>query len=178
MVSFRATLLSICRRPATWLALGASFLFADYTLGPDVTVPALYIIPVGVAAWYGGLQWALPLAICMALIRITFLYIWGEPLLTLILNFLNRGIPLFFVAYLVARTARQTRELQSRVKMLEGMLPICSFCKKIRDDKQQWHRLEKYIESQTDAYFSHGVCPECSNKHYKPFLEEMDSKKR
>jgi hypothetical protein len=55
-------------------------------------------------------------------------------------------------------------EAQSQVKRLEGIIPICMYCKKIRDDKKSWHQLEQYISEHSDAMFSHGVCPECSEK--------------
>ena len=54
----------------------------------------------------------------------------------------------------------------SRIKTLSGLLPICSNCKKIRDDKGYWNRIESYIETHSDASFSHGMCPECSDKLY------------
>ncbi|WP_246293787.1 PAS domain-containing protein [Desulfobacter latus] len=52
------------------------------------------------------------------------------------------------------------------VKTLSGLLPICSVCKKIRDDKGCWNILEEYIEKHSDVSFSHGMCPECSDKLY------------
>lgn len=52
------------------------------------------------------------------------------------------------------------------IKVLGGLLPICSFCKKIRDDEGYWHQLETYISEHSDAVFSHGVCKECCQKHY------------
>ncbi len=52
----------------------------------------------------------------------------------------------------------------ARVKRLEGIIPICMYCKKIRDDKEEWHRLEAYISDHSDAEFSHGICPECYGK--------------
>lgn len=58
-----------------------------------------------------------------------------------------------------------TRALEE-VKMLSGLLPICSSCKKIRDDKGYWNQLESYIEKHSDASFSHGLCTECSDKIY------------
>ncbi|MCK5311098.1 MAG: hypothetical protein KAJ62_03260, partial [Desulfobacteraceae bacterium] len=54
----------------------------------------------------------------------------------------------------------------SQVKQLKGMLPICANCKKIRDDSGYWQQVEKYVEKNTDAIFSHGMCPECSDKLY------------
>lgn len=52
------------------------------------------------------------------------------------------------------------------IKTLKGIVPICSTCKKIRDDKGFWNSLESYIQQHSDASFSHGICPECSDKLY------------
>lgn len=64
---------------------------------------------------------------------------------------------------------RLISELQrtlSEVKTLRGFLPICSHCKKIRDDKGYWNQIESYIHKHSDAEFSHGICPECAKKYY------------
>ncbi len=60
----------------------------------------------------------------------------------------------------------------SEVKTLRGFLPICAHCKKIRDDKGYWDKIESYIHKHSDAEFSHGICPECMKKLYPEFLEE------
>jgi DNA-binding response OmpR family regulator len=60
--------------------------------------------------------------------------------------------------------AARIRELQdalAQVKQLQGMLPICSYCKKIRDDHNYWQRVESYLMEHTEVQFSHGICPEC-----------------
>ncbi len=54
----------------------------------------------------------------------------------------------------------------SHVKQLQGLLPICMFCKKIRDDSDTWHRLETYIERNSEALFSHSLCGDCRLQHY------------
>jgi hypothetical protein len=54
----------------------------------------------------------------------------------------------------------------SEVKILSGLLPICSHCKKIRDDKGYWNSIETYIHEHSEAKFSHGICQECIKKHY------------
>lgn len=54
----------------------------------------------------------------------------------------------------------------AKIKRLEGFLPICSYCKKIRDDKGSWQQIEEYIRERSDAEFSHSICPECAKKHY------------
>jgi response regulator RpfG family c-di-GMP phosphodiesterase len=63
--------------------------------------------------------------------------------------------------------ARQKGELEAalaQVKQLEGIIPICAYCKKIRDDKNSWHQLEAYISDHSEALFSHGICPDCLGK--------------
>jgi response regulator RpfG family c-di-GMP phosphodiesterase len=68
------------------------------------------------------------------------------------------------VAALQQRLAERVAELQdalSHVKQLSGLLPICSYCKRIRSDNDYWEQLESYIAEHTDAQFSHGICPHC-----------------
>ena len=61
---------------------------------------------------------------------------------------------------------------QKRISILEGMLPICSSCKKIRQD-QDWIVLEEYIRSHSLADFTHGLCPECIQKLYPEYAHEI-----
>ena len=64
---------------------------------------------------------------------------------------------------------RLNAELQdalAEIKALRGILPICSSCKKIRDDEGYWNQLEVYIQEHSEAVFSHGLCPECAKKLY------------
>ncbi len=60
----------------------------------------------------------------------------------------------------------ELREAISKIKTLSGMFPICSSCKKIRDDKGYWNQIEAYIRDHSEAKFSHGLCPECADKLY------------
>lgn len=53
-----------------------------------------------------------------------------------------------------------------RIKCLEGIIPICMYCKSIRNDQDCWQRLEEYIETHTDARFSHGICDSCKEEHF------------
>ena len=59
------------------------------------------------------------------------------------------------------------------IKTLQGILPICAYCKKIRNDKGYWDKLEKYLIEHTDANFSHGVCPQCLKKEMPEIYEKM-----
>ena len=71
----------------------------------------------------------------------------------------------------------ELEEALSQIKTLRGLLPICSYCKKIRDDKDYWQQLETYISQRTDAEFSHGVCPDCFEKHIRPELDQLRASK-
>jgi hypothetical protein len=59
------------------------------------------------------------------------------------------------------------------VKQLSGMLPICSSCKKVRDDHGYWSQIETYLSEHTEATFTHGVCPDCAQR----FREEIQARR-
>jgi DNA-binding response OmpR family regulator len=58
----------------------------------------------------------------------------------------------------------QLEDALAHVRTLQGILPICSYCHKIRSDKESWERLENYIVQHSEAKFTHGICPECMKK--------------
>lgn len=61
----------------------------------------------------------------------------------------------------------------AKVKQLEGIIPICMYCKKIRNDQESWQQLEGYISEHSEAHFSHGICPDCFRKAYAEAEEEF-----
>lgn len=63
------------------------------------------------------------------------------------------------------------------VKTLRGIVPICSFCKKIRNDQGYWDQVEVYVKAHTEADFSHGVCPDCLKQHYPDFVMDGNPEK-
>jgi PAS domain S-box-containing protein len=65
----------------------------------------------------------------------------------------------------------ELKDALAKIKTLSGMLPICSYCKKIRDDKGYWDQVDSYISKHTDTVFSHGMCPECAKKALKEYEE-------
>jgi CheY-like chemotaxis protein len=74
------------------------------------------------------------------------------------------------------RMEKQRQELEQaamQIRSLEKLLPICSYCKKIRADKDYWQEVEGYISEHTDTMFSHSICPECYDVHVKPQLESL-----
>jgi len=71
------------------------------------------------------------------------------------------------------RLIEELHKALAEVKTLNGLLPICSHCKKVRDDKGYWNQIESYIHKHSDAEFSHGICPECAKK-YHPDMDIYD----
>ncbi len=66
----------------------------------------------------------------------------------------------------------ELQDALAKVKKLSGLIPICSSCKKIRDDQGYWNQLEKYLLEHSDATLSHGLCPDCAKKLYPEVFEE------
>lgn len=64
----------------------------------------------------------------------------------------------------------------AEIRQLSGLLPICSGCKKIRTDKGYWEEVEEYISQNTDATFTHGICPDCVKKFYPDLAERLPPK--
>lgn len=73
------------------------------------------------------------------------------------------------------RVAQRILDFIRQVRQLKQLMPICSYCKKIRDDKDYWHQIESYIHAHTGADFSHSICPDCYEKYVKPQIGTLDS---
>ncbi len=79
----------------------------------------------------------------------------------------------YYLIHLLSKQKEETIQVNNnltkvlnQVKILRGLLPICAACKKIRDDYGNWRQLEKYISENSEAIFTHGICPECVQKLY------------
>jgi CheY-like chemotaxis protein len=69
------------------------------------------------------------------------------------------------------KAAERMLGLRQHVQQLEGLLPICSYCKRIRDSSERWESIERYVEARSEAQFSHGYCPDCYEKYVRPQIE-------
>jgi phosphoserine phosphatase RsbU/P len=79
------------------------------------------------------------------------------------------------VIALQRKLADRVRKLETalaEVSLLSGLLPICSYCKKVRDDKNYWQEVETYVAARSDVHFSHGICPPCWLAVVQPQLAE------
>lgn len=71
------------------------------------------------------------------------------------------------------KTVEQLRRAISDLKTLSGLLPICSYCKRIRDAKGDWQQVDSYITDHSAAGFSHSICPECLKEHYPEYADDV-----
>lgn len=93
------------------------------------------------------------------------------------------GSTLFFkitnpILQKLQNTVSDLEKALREVKTLKGFLPICSFCKKIRDDQGYWDQVETYIRKHSEVEFTHGLCPECVKKHYPELFEALQNRNR
>jgi hypothetical protein len=155
-------------RPWQWMAVFFAILVGDYLTGPFIHSAVLfYLIPIGLAAWSGAFWWSLALALLWPPLRLGIVALWGAPWpwrLTVEDMIVDLIVSVLF-ASLVWHVVRQERKL----RVLEGMLPVCGFCKRIRNGTE-WQQMERYITEHSEAEFSHTFCPECGERHYGEFL--------
>lgn len=84
------------------------------------------------------------------------------------------------IAELQKTVADRVVELElalSRVKQLQGLLPICSYCKKVRDDQNYWQQVDSYITKHTEVEFSHSICPDCYDRLVEPQMQKLEARK-
>ncbi len=156
-------------RPRHWVGASVAILALEYLTGPFIQFPILFTLPVVLAAAGAGRAWGLALAVGLPLVHLSFFALWRSPTpwrLILADTAIDVGVLAFF-ALLVDRIVRQARAL----RVLQGMLPICGFCKRIRVAPGEWQQLERYISDHSEASFSHTFCPECAERHYGTALD-------
>jgi hypothetical protein len=139
----------------------------DWATGYDLNFFVFYFAPVAFAAWKLGARSGYATAIISGLVwaaadRLSghhysapFYAYWDTSL---------RTISLLIISFATARIHALEQEAQRKVQHLSGLLPICAWCKKIRNDRGYWERVEEYIEQHSEAHFTHSICEECSRK--------------
>jgi len=129
----------------------------------------LYAVPVALAAWYSDRWTAVAIAIAVPVFHMAVVFIVmgrTESAMLLATMTVARGLVILVMALWFARLAEHERQLLRYVVKLEGLLPICSVCKSIRNEAGAWEPLEGFISSRSDADFTHGLCPRCVARHY------------
>ncbi len=90
---------------------------------------------------------------------------------------LNAGVRIVQLQTELADRVRELEAALANVKLLQGLLPICCYCKKIRDDGNYWQQVEHYLTEHSDAQFSHGICPDCYDKVIRPQLAALNKQR-
>jgi response regulator RpfG family c-di-GMP phosphodiesterase len=80
------------------------------------------------------------------------------------------GVRVIGLERMLANKVHQLEVALEDVKQLRGLLPICSYCNKIRNDDDYWEQVDSYITRHSDVEFSHSICPSCYEKHVQPML--------
>jgi len=150
----------------------------DYMTGYELGFFAFYFLPIAVAAWRIGLFSALITAIFSAMIwfwmdaltghmyRDNVVAVWNT--IIRLISFIIIGWGMAWIHDLLLKERNTTAELRralAEIKILEGILPICASCKKIRNQHNGWQQMEVYITEHSKAQFSHGLCPECAKRY-------------
>jgi len=140
----------------------------DWEMVPLKVFPFVFIFPLMLAAWNRSLPFAVFCAVGLSLTRLAHQFVFDEKPYTAeeVAAALVRFFVLLLLAVLTQQLGSRTRQLRQRVRLLEGILPICARCKSIRDKHNNWVQLEHYITAHTDAQFSHSLCPQCFKEFY------------
>jgi hypothetical protein len=162
-------LISTPPRRWQWMACAVAILGLDYLSGPFLQFPILFVVPVVLATWSDGRRWGLAVAIAMPLVRLSFAAQWWSSDL-LPLEILDHAVDILILAAF-AFVAHRYLVQERKLRVLQGLLPICGFCKRIRTSDESWHQLEQFITDNSEAKFSHTFCPECGERHYSGYLK-------
>ena len=151
--------------------------YVDYLTGLEAVVFSFYLLPIRLASVRLGLASGIVISMWATLCWCLSDYYAGQSYsneLIAMWNLMVRLAAFLVVAWLSARNvalfaqeraaSAGLQKALSEIKLLEGMLPICAGCKKIRDEKGQWNLLEHYIQQHTAATFTHGMCPDCARQ--------------
>lgn len=163
-------------RLVLWFLIAAVIIVADYFAGPYIHFPVTYIIPIAFVSWCKGRFWGIIFSITMSLFRLYFsVILWVVPgtYIETGLNFAVSVSVFALLATLFAKISENNRKLSEEVDVLSGLLPICSNCKKIKNDSDDWEQVESYISKKSSASFTHGLCPECKKKLYGAELQKL-----
>ena len=164
--------------------LMAMILLLDLSIPLGVAVGVLYIVPVFLSLWSSRQRVTVIVAVAASVFTIGA-YLYKPSVAEMWKVLLNRSFSLI-VIWITAILGLQRRKILiereqalrdrekaiEKLKVLSGLLPICSSCKKIRDDHGYWNDLAGYISEHSEAEFSHGICPACAEKLYPEYYEK------
>lgn len=151
----------------------------DHVTGRHLGLYVFYFVPVALGAWAlgrrAGLAMAVAAAACWVLVDgmsdqaypTRFYMAWNAGVR--LLSFVFVSISVSTIRHMLDQERALSRQLQSalrEVRVLEGLLPICASCKRIRNREGSWERLESYLGARSEVSFTHSICPTCARELY------------
>jgi len=150
----------------------------DYITGHDFGFFVFYYIPTALAVWLLSLYAAVLVAVISALLWFwtdvaggkifpdAFTAVWNTSIrLAAFLVIAFGGHRIRELLNKELQTSESLRRALAELTILEGILPICASCKKIRNPENEWQQMERYITEHSEAQFSHGLCPDCARRY-------------
>lgn len=149
----------------------------DWQTGYKLNFFVFYFIPIGITAWFLGIESTIIISITSSLAwyiadkhsghtySSNFYLVWNTSIR--FVSFMIIGWSFSKVNFLFRSEEIKTKQLQkalSEIKTLQAFLSICCVCKKIRNEDGKWQQMESYISNHSETKFSHGYCPECAQK--------------
>ena len=151
---------------AQGLALGVLSVGLQKLLAPLVAPDSYQLLlgAVAIGVMYAGV-WAGASALLVTALAKCFLFFPAESSLHLFSTTLLLRFGLFVcLGLLICWLGQKMHASRREVRLLSGLLPICAWCKRVRDEKDQWQPLEVYIHDHSEADFTHGLCPDCARE--------------
>ena len=152
---------------AVAVAFGVAFL--DYVTGNEISFSIFYILPVFGTSWFVGRRAGIALAVLCSLLWLLADLATGSQFSHPLIPGWNALVRLvfFLVIGVSVPILRLELEYSNRaLNRLAELLPLCAWCRKIRDDRGSWSSLEDYIETHTGSEVTHGICPSCIDKYF------------
>lgn len=150
--------------PAAWIAIAAIVAVLDHVSGPILQFPILFIVPVTLAAWHGGLKWGLSLSLVLPLFRIVSYSLNAPswPIGVTVSNALIRMLTLAIMAFFASVAAEKSRE----VRQLRRLLTLCRYCRRTLGPSGEWERPSTAVSEEPTAELAIVVCPDCAHERY------------
>jgi hypothetical protein len=152
----------------------------DWVSGFQMNFFAFYFLPVAWLAWAVGAAPAYAAAILSGLVWFVVDQHSGFPYTNEFFGFWNAGMRLIsflIIAFAVSRIRSLLDKSRMIAHRLTGLLPICAWCKKVRNDEGYWEQVEQYFQEHAEARFTHGVCEECKQRIQHGLSEEKQRDK-
>jgi uncharacterized membrane protein YccC len=158
---------------AAMVGLTAAIFLLDLVTPVGVTLGMLYVAPIYLATWLPHRRMIFVVAgACTVLTVLSYFFSppGGVPWIVLT----NHGLAIIAI-WMTAFIAWLHRRMETVIKTLRRLLPICDSCKQIRDERGSWRRLESYVAQHVQAEFTHGICPTCERRYYEELVSRRAS---